>query len=198
MILWLAFQLIAVTLSAGRVALWAKYPTTGETLALRAVLATQLITSALLLPVLLQSIHSTAATIVTAWPFAVVAATLSSTPPHGVLWAESFVSLWLITLFVWQTILRSAYARIAMQAVVICIVFSGPLYGYLMTDFSAGSTVRGADWLVQATPLIFCFSLLTANRPTNAAIVLLSLLLFPPLVTAFARRGTQALQPSAD
>jgi hypothetical protein len=175
-------------LTAGHVPLWAKYPQTGETQALKTLLVTQFVASALLFPILVRTLPSAVTAIVTAWPFAMVAAALSSTPTPLVVWAESDVSLWLVALYAWRSILRSTRSLGIGSAVAVCLVLSGPISVYLMTDFAAGSASPAPLPPVQAAPLVYAFSLLTGDRPHAPVPLGLLLLLLPPLVSLAYRR----------
>jgi hypothetical protein len=164
-------------------------------LALQALLATQLITSALLFPVLLRTTQATTALIVTAWPFALVAAAVSSTPTRAAIWAESYVSIWFLSLWLWRANLHSARSLGIASAVAISLVLSGSIFGYLMHDFPAESSVSAMPAAIRSTPLISVFSLLTAERPLLPAVLGLALLLLPPILISAKAAVQRALKP---
>jgi hypothetical protein len=151
-------------------------------LALRALLVTQLSCSALMFPILVRTIKSTVVVIVSAWPFALVAAALSSTSSRGAFWAESYVSLWLVALCLWRWTLRSPRSLAIASAASVCLILGDPIGHYLLTDFAAGSSAATAPFMTHFMPLNSCLALLTESRKAGPSILLLSLLLLPPLL----------------
>ena len=188
LLLWLSCQLIAVALTAGRFPLWAKHPPTGESLALQALLIIQLTSSALLFPILVHTIQGTAATIASGWPFALASAALSSTPTAHVYLAESYVSLWLIALYLWRVAFRSTRAIATVHATAICFVLSGPIYRYLLMDFSADSSVGNPIPFARLTPVESCLSLLTSGRDVAYPSLHLAFLLAAPILAVLCNR----------
>ncbi|HEX4055529.1 MAG TPA: hypothetical protein VHX86_14790 [Tepidisphaeraceae bacterium] len=132
---WLAAQLAALGLCAMRIMLWARAPRAGEQLALYAVLATQIAASALLFPLLMRNLSCAVFAIVTAWPLAQLAAFLADTPIHQLLAAESYVSLWLIALYLWSMVLQNPWAKVFATAIAAMLSLGGPLLWYLRLEF---------------------------------------------------------------
>ena len=169
---------------ASRFPLWAKYPRTPETLTLHALLVAQFVTSSLLLPNLVNGISATLAAVATGWPFALVAAGLSSVPVSSAAWAESFVSLWLVVLWLWRAVLTRPRAQAAAVAITTCLAVSGPLYRYLLTDFGA-DPASNPD--LSLSPLTGSLSMLAPESRAPHSFVPLLLISVPAAVIAAVR-----------
>jgi hypothetical protein len=188
LLLWLGLQLATVALVASRFPLWANSPRTSESLTLAALLAVQILASSLLFPILLRDWRSAAAVIAACWPFALVAAALSSTSTASAAMGEGYVSLWLAGLAGWRPLLRSDRMRAAASAVAVCLAAGGPVYVYLLADYSPASTEGHGWWEVPLFPLLASISLLQSANRMAANWLLPSLILFTAGLTTLGRR----------
>jgi len=132
---WLLIQLTALGLCAMRAAFWARVPRAGEQLALYVMLAVQVGASAMLFPLLLRNVRWTIFAIAAAWPLGELAAFLADVPMRRFAQAEWFVTLWLVTLYLWSRVLRTQWMRICGAAVAAMVCLGGPVLWYLRLEF---------------------------------------------------------------
>jgi hypothetical protein len=135
---WLGVQVTALGLSALRVRFWARSPLAGEQLGLFVMLAAQVAAASLLFPVLLQNRRSAIIAMLTAWPFAELAAFLADAPRNRWIAGEFYVSVWLVTLYLWAGVLRISWQRLMATAVAAVLSLGGPMLWYLHSEFGNG------------------------------------------------------------
>jgi hypothetical protein len=138
---WLGVQVAALGLSALRVRFWARSPLAGEQLGLFVMLAAQVGTASLLFPLLLNNLRSTLIAVATAWPFAELAAFLADVRGSRWIAGEVYVSVWLVTLYLWSGVLRNSWARLFATAVAAMLSLGGPVLWYLHSEFGNGGQI---------------------------------------------------------
>lgn len=136
LIVWLLPQLAALSLSAGRVPLWARFPQPGELLALQFLIAAQMASASLCFPFLLRDARATACVLTTGWPMALIAAGLAAAPLSRACVAETYVSLFLTVLTIWRLALRHPMGQAAGAAVASMWTVGGAMLLYLRAEFS--------------------------------------------------------------
>ncbi|MGD0540389.1 MAG: hypothetical protein ABSB33_02615 [Tepidisphaeraceae bacterium] len=136
--MWLGVQAGALGLCAMRVMFWARSPRAGEQLSLIVMLATQVAAASLLFPLLLGNRRSTVIALVTAWPFAELAAFLADAQTGQWIAGEGYVSVWLVTLHLWAGPGRNSWAKPFATAVAATLSLGGPLLWYLRSEFGQG------------------------------------------------------------
>ncbi len=102
------------------------------------MLAVQVAAASLLFPVLLQNWRSMAIAVVTAWPFAELAGFLADAQRNQWVAGEVYVSVWLVTLYLWAGILRNSWVRLFGVALAAILSLGGPVLLYLRSEFSEG------------------------------------------------------------
>ena len=174
---WLGVQVAALGLCAMRVMFWARSPQAAEQLGLFVMLSAQVAAASLLFPLLLQNHRSTMIAVVTAWPFAELAAFLADAQRSQWKAGELYVSVWLMTLYLWAGVLRNSWARLFAMAVAAMLSLGGPLLWYLRGEFGDGGQIVTGS-LFTFGPIGGAISLLTPNSLGSAwvmpAIIFLS------------------------
>jgi hypothetical protein len=135
---WLGVQVTALGLSALQVRFWARSPLAGEQLGLFFMLAAQVAAASLLFPLLLNNLRSTLIAVVTAWPFAELAAFLADVRESRWIVGEVYVSIWLVTLYLWSGVLRNSWSRLLATALAAMLSLGGPMLWYLHSEFGNG------------------------------------------------------------
>jgi hypothetical protein len=135
---WLGVQVLALGLGAGRVMLWARSPGAGEQLSLFIMLAVQIGVSSLLFPLLLANWRVALIAVVTAWPFAELAGFLADASGREWMGGELYVSIWLVSLYLWAKILRDSWGAVFGAAVAGLVSLGGPVLWYLRSEFGNG------------------------------------------------------------
>lgn len=144
---WLAIQLAALALAAARVPLAARYPDTGERLALDVVLVAQIAASSLLFPWILRDWTTATLSIALCWPVLALAVWLSGLPPARLPGAAGYATLWLLSLSAWRAALRSHKSQMIAAAVASAWAVGGPLLWYLRVEFTGSAS----DWAPPTT-----------------------------------------------
>ena len=141
LLVWLLIQLIAIGLSVARIPFYGKsFPQPAELLASNVMLIVQIGTSAMLFPFLFRDTWATGIVIAASWPFTIVAGFVTGLmDPWLPIEAAGYVTLWLLGLAVWRSILRSARAQACGIAVAMLSAFGGPLAWYLRAEFGNSS-----------------------------------------------------------
>jgi hypothetical protein len=134
---WMLIQLMALAASAFRVRFWARQPLAAEQLGLATMLATQIAAGSLLFPMLLRNWRSTIVAIAAAWPLALLASFLADAELHRLVLGEAYVSVWLITLFVFARVIHNPSCQLFAVSLAGAITLGIPLLGYLRWDFSS-------------------------------------------------------------
>jgi hypothetical protein len=174
---WIAIQLMALGLSASRVALSARYPADGERLSLAVMLVAQTGATALLFPILLKSMRWTFAAILIAWPMGQIASLLADESIAHFVLSEAYVSIWMLTLFIWTRALQALSACLYATAIAALITIGGPVLWYLRGEFVHESSV--IDWKTAGAlgPMMGALSQNFSPRPISAWGMLAILLL---------------------
>ena len=139
---WVLLQLVAFGLSAARIPFYGKsFPQPAELLASNVMLVVQIGASAMLFPFLLRDIWATSIVIATSWPFTIVAGVFTGRmdPWLPTVEAAGYVTLWLLGLAAWRSILRSPRAQAGGIAMATLAAFGGPLAWYLRAEFGNSS-----------------------------------------------------------
>jgi hypothetical protein len=141
---WLAVQLAALALSAGRVPLSARFPRVAEELAVDVMLVAQVTAASLLFPLLLRDARALAVAVLTALPFLQLAGYLAGTPTPRLARAAAYLVVWLIALGLWRRALSSRAAALYGVAVASAIAVGGPILWYARAEFARHSAA--VDW----------------------------------------------------
>jgi hypothetical protein len=169
LLLWLTLQLAVLALAAARVPLAAKYPRPAESLAIHLMLATQVAAAALLFPFILRDLRVATMVIVSTWPFDLLAAHLSALPAAQFLPAVSYVTLWLVTLTIWRSVVTSDMLQLVAVTVATAWALGGAGLSYLHDEFTARGVGEGvvefaADGL---SPMVGAIRLLQGDMDRN-------------------------------
>ena len=132
----MVWQLTALGLSAFRIPLSAHYPAAAEQWAMGLMLVSQIAGSAALFPILLRDAKSTLIAIALAWPICELASFLADANLKTFESGELYVSVWLITLYLWNRFTTRAIAPIYLSSLVALLTFGGPLFAYLHAEFN--------------------------------------------------------------
>lgn len=138
-VIWLALQLAALSVSAGRVPLWARAPRADEQSALALMLAVQVAASALMFPHLLGTIGSAVLAIASSWIMGLLASFLSDASAESLIAGEAYVSVWLVSLLIWNKALCVRNEKLIGTAIAGMISIGGPVLWYLRADFSTSA-----------------------------------------------------------
>jgi len=145
---WLALSLLILGIPALRLPLSANYPRPAESLALHVFLVSQFVLSALLFPILLRNLRFALWIIVATCPFVFLAAFLAFIPATRAALCALDLTLWLLALRVFRSLLPSPRARLAGIAVASALVIGGPILWYLSAEFSGSiPSFRGSACL---------------------------------------------------
>ena len=106
LLVWLALQLLAISLAAARVKLWARFGSTGETYALDELTVVQFLGSSLLFPILCRSFKSTLAMVVSSLPMIALAGYLSFGSFHQCGMIAINLTIWLVGLALWWKVVN--------------------------------------------------------------------------------------------
>jgi hypothetical protein len=142
MIVWILIQIAALAVSAFRVRWAPGMDEAGERYALVVMVVTQIGAAALLSASLLRDVRQSFIAIVTAWPFALLAAILGDVGLRRFFVAESYATVWLAGLCAWNWALPRFKAQIS--AVALLISFGGVALWYLHAEFVRDSA--DVDW----------------------------------------------------
>jgi hypothetical protein len=149
--LWMVIQLLALALAAGRVPLSARFPQPAESMATVEMLVAQIGSASLLFPLLLKDFRRFVLATAGAWPMLFLAADLGGEPFLHVAAAAGFVSLWLLTLYVWVTVLKSSRAISMAMTVAALWAIGGPVLLYLHAEYGEQNHLQ--FWSAIAGPI---------------------------------------------
>jgi hypothetical protein len=135
LLLWIGLQLFALGAALVHVAPWPNPPASLDRLALPEMLVVQCLASALLFPLILRTPRLAALVILSAWPFCQLAAFVSSTPAPRWIAAGGALSLWLIGLAAWRSVLRTRALQQIGLALAAALTLGGPVLLYLGVEF---------------------------------------------------------------
>jgi hypothetical protein len=195
--LWFAPQWLILLLTLGHVPLWLNLPIRMDDLVLPMLLSVQIVTAAMLFPLLLRNWQSLAATIAVSWPILQFAAFVSAVPLAQWASAAAYLSLLLLVLGTWNIVLRSQNARLLAAAFVTILTIGGALLAYLQAEFSGQpapslNLSRTALW----SPLLGALSQLHPNPPRISWWPLLAALIIGLIAIFLSRKATSARKKS--
>jgi len=167
MLTWLGVQLAALGLCSMRIPLWAKSSRATEQLSLIVMLATQTAVASLLFPILLQNIRSTIIAIAVACPMAELASFLADISVRQFAVCEIYVSIWLVTLYLWARVLRNSSNQLVGTAIAAMISLGGPPLWYLRVEF--GETGGTSPPIGAYGPVAGIISLMLPSERTTMA-----------------------------
>jgi hypothetical protein len=144
---WLLVQLGALALAAARVPLWAHFVQPGEATAVEEMLAVQFAISAMTFPFLVRDGRCCFAMIVSSAPMLQLAGVLAGASITRVAGAWSCLSLWLISLAIWQRALAARHRPIGV-AIANLLTLGGLVFLYLSTE-----SHTAASWFPRVLPL---------------------------------------------
>jgi hypothetical protein len=131
---WLAILMAALALSAFRIPLSARFPSPEERLAPHVMIVAQTIASALLFPLLFQSLASAALVVGAGGIFLQIASILSGrTDP----WLVAYGVMWLMGVALWSQVVRTPKARMYAVAALSLLSLGGATVAYLSREFGA-------------------------------------------------------------
>ena len=187
---WLVIQLLALSLGALRVPLSARFPPPGEQFALHIVLATQVVASALLFPLLLRDVKTSAMVILTIAPFVQLASYLSIVGPARAALATAYVAAWLTTLALWRMILRGHRSRMLGVACALALSLGGAIVWYVRAESRGGAPI---DWSRDGVfgPILGGIAQVEAGRAPSAAWIAITLLLIGSAALQFALQNRE-------
>ena len=189
LLVWLLVQIGALGIAAGRIPLAARYPETGERLALDLLLGFQVGFSSLLFTWLTRDLNSTVMCIVSCWPMLALAVMLSALPPTALPVTGGFVTLWFATLAIWRMAFRTDSARAIATSIAASWVIGGPVLWYLRGEFNSQSEVFPAPLY---GPLTGALAQIQSAGFRAADWMILGLLLIAGGITAALRRNRNA------
>jgi hypothetical protein len=99
------------------------------------MLAVQIAASALIFPNLLGTLASTTLAVASAWPMAQLASYIADAPATSLIRGELYVSVWLITLHLWNRLLPTPRAKLFGTATGTLITLGGVVVYYLQMEF---------------------------------------------------------------
>jgi hypothetical protein len=139
LLLWMAVQLLALSLAAGRVPLSARFPHPIERQATAQMLIVQVVASTLFFPVLLRNWRGLGFAIAGAWPMLALAALLGNEPVLSVASAAIYVAVWLTTLRALTLCSPTEQWRQNVVAILGLWTIGGPILVYLRSEYGGAS-----------------------------------------------------------
>ena len=193
---WLAVQLTALALSAGRVPLSARFPHVAEELAVHVMLVAQIGAASLLFPRLLRDARALAIAVHTTLPFLQLSGYLAGTPLPRLALAATHVVLWLVALVLWRGALRSRAAALPGVAVASALALGGPILWYARAEFARHSAVVDSSTDGALGPIMGALAQLEQPTIALGPWLALGVLTLAGAAAAFvgARRATRARQ----
>jgi hypothetical protein len=187
MIVWILIQIAALAVSAFRLPLAPEMGGASERFALAVMLVTQIGAASLFSAALLRDFRGAIVAIVTAWPFALLAAVLADAGLRQFAVAETYAMVWIASLSAWNWALPRFKSQISSAATLISL--GGAVLWYLHAEFVADSP--GIDWNHAGRwgPILGGLSqILPQHPPANARWFLAALFTVAILVGTFVRR----------
>jgi hypothetical protein len=156
--LWMALQLLALGLAAGRVPLSGRFPQPIERQAAAEMVVMQVCAAAYLFPSLFRDAFRWVLAVAGIWPMLKLASLLGGEPAVNVYAAATYVTVWLGTLAIWRSILRTDGERMIAVAVASLWACGGPVLLYIRTEFGGVSGLWPGDghatvWAAVAGPV---------------------------------------------
>lgn len=153
LLLWLAIQISALGLAAGRVPLWGRAAQVTELWAVEYLIIAQIAGSALTFPWLMGSWRSTAVVISTVWPFLFLAALFSPMPIGSIVCVGAYITAWLLALAILLPPLSSTEARLTAIAIAGLWAAGGPIFTFLHLEYAAGEPHSGRFGTLMRGPI---------------------------------------------
>lgn len=186
---WLAIQALALIAAAMRIPFSARFPSPEEHLALYELAVAQMVGSALLFPILMQC-FSTAMLVIASAPVMVLFAGLLAEVGQAstLLYFSLYAVLWLISLALWNSVLRCDKTKMYGVAVASLLVIGGIMLGYLQREF--GEVTSSFDYASHGYfgPLMGEITLLESGPGTGTIWYFLGAFVLSALIAALARR----------
>jgi hypothetical protein len=156
--LWMALQLLALGLAAGRVPLSGRFPQPVEGQAAAEMVVMQVCAAGFLFPSLFRDFSQWVLAAASIWPMLKLASLLGGEPAANVYAAATYVTLWLATLAVWRSIFKTE--RLQMMAVSVASLWTcgGPVLLYIRSEFGGEAGLWPGDgkatiWAAAAGPV---------------------------------------------
>jgi hypothetical protein len=175
---WLVLQLLALALPTLQVPLSDDFPRPTERVAVQEMVIVQVLSAAMLFP-MLRNVPTTIAVIASTWPFLQLAGMLAGTPAPRLLCATLYLAMWMITLALANSMLRSRRARLRAAAFTTSFALAGPLFWYLRHEFASDAAAN--EWLVVASPILSVFAILNRARQSVGTWIFMTALLVSSL-----------------
>jgi hypothetical protein len=159
-LIWIVLHLLALALAAARVPLWAHHPLPRESLATVEVAAVQIISTALLCPVLLPNFPTSCAIVALSLPFVHLAGILAGESEIKLLAVSSLVLLWIGGVALLMGALRTPRAQAVAVALISAMCLGTPLLCYLHNEATPERTALPVGvtapltWIIAACPLL--------------------------------------------
>lgn len=131
LVVWLAVQLAALALAAGRVPLWPDFPKPGDQFAAEEMAVAHIVVACLLFPWLMRTPSLAFMVIASTWPFAYLAGLLSAHMEPAMIRVGLFTTGWMIGLALWRSSLRSRRERAIGIALATLLSLGGVVLWYV-------------------------------------------------------------------
>ena len=156
LLVWLLIQLLALTLAAARVKLWARFAAAGEIYAFDELIVAQFITSSLLFPFLCRSSRSTLAMILSSVPMIALAGFLSWSGLERCGWIALNLALWMASLHAWWRVVEGSPFALIAVAIAGSMNIAAPIVAYLSVETRGGELWRSAACIPLLAALRIC------------------------------------------
>jgi hypothetical protein len=191
--LWLAIQLLVLLIPALQIPLSDQFPRPAERLAADEMAVAQVVAGALLFPLILRSLRETLLLAAASWPFLQLAGFLSSASPWAIAGCACYISMWLLILGLWRSVLCSGKSRLVGAAIATAICLAPPLLWYLRTEFAAEPTAMQMTLWRCVSPVMGAIAILRQDKTTAyimaAMLALLLASVLPALWLGKRHRG---------
>ncbi len=178
-------QVATLALAAGRFPLSAHFFEPAERMAVEELLVLQLLVASLAFPLLLQTIYSALAVLVTAPAMLLVANALSRYPIGSVLPAVAYVELVILALATWAQALQSLRG----QVIGLCVASGLTVFATVLWYLSREYRPESNDWLQYVSPIVAALRVLDQSGKIWAfAVIPLAIWLVGVIVLLAHRR----------
>jgi hypothetical protein len=156
LLVWLLIQLLALTMAAARVKLWAQFFAGGEIYAVDELIVAQFIGSSLLFPFLCRSSRSTFAMIVSSVSMIALAGFLSWRSLERCGWIALNLALWMAALHAWWRVVKGSPFDLIAVAIAGVMNIAGPIVAYLSLESRGGELFRSAAYIPVLAAIRIC------------------------------------------
>jgi hypothetical protein len=184
LLIWLILQLLTILIPITQLPLSDKFPRPAERLAIDEMLIAQISLSALLFPILFTSASNSLIVIASSWPFILLAGVLSVTPQARVLAAGTYLTVWLLVLALWSSVLSSRRAQLVGCTLAGGISIGLALLWYLQVEFISHQPNPAQDTFFIGGPIKDVLGLLRGEEFTANSWLLIGSLLFASVLAA--------------